>query len=114
MKRVRILTYSSYILAFIILVFGIPFYFGYGNPLPFLEESYTLADNIWLIVMPLVFIFAILGIKWKKISGIILILLILIAQIISLWVDEEIVWVMMVPILLGVLYIWDEYLEHKN
>lgn len=53
MKKVRILMYSSYVFVFIILAFGIPLYFGYGNLLPFVEDGMTLADNIWLIVMPL-------------------------------------------------------------
>jgi hypothetical protein len=33
------------------MIFALPFYFGYGNPLPFINQDYTLWDNYWLTWM---------------------------------------------------------------
>jgi hypothetical protein len=41
----RILKWTSRISATAVLMFGLPFYFGYGNPLPFTNPQYSLYDN---------------------------------------------------------------------
>jgi len=41
MKNYKFLKWSTRILALVIIIFGLPFYFGYGNPLPFLNPEYS-------------------------------------------------------------------------
>lgn len=113
MNKKKVMMISSFLMTLIILAFGIPFYLGYGNPLPFMNDEYSIIDNMWLIVIPLVFIFTLIGLKWRKISGIILIVITTIAQIITLMFEHEVIWVMMIPILLGILYILI-YLEQQK
>lgn len=110
MRKNRVLQYSSLICSLVILGFGLPFYLGYGNPIPFTQNDYTFTDNMWLIVMPVVFILVILGFKWKKVTGLLLFVIVFIAQFMSLIINGEIVLVMMLPIILGVLNI----LNHKR
>lgn len=50
----------------LIVVVFLPFYFGYGNPLPFLNPDYTAHDNAWLAVFPFVFIGLILGWRYAR------------------------------------------------
>jgi len=48
------------------LVLGLPFYSGYGNPLPFVNPDYTWIENFGLALVPFVFIGLALGWKYKK------------------------------------------------
>jgi hypothetical protein len=49
-KQMKISRWMARGIALFSLLFGLPFYFGYGNPLPFLSPDYTLWDNVWLRV----------------------------------------------------------------
>jgi hypothetical protein len=51
-RRYQLLKWITKILATAIIVFGLPFYFGYGNPLPFINPEYSIWDNTWLTVFP--------------------------------------------------------------
>jgi hypothetical protein len=50
-KRLKIIKWTTRILALAILLFGLPFYFGYGNPLPFINPDYGLLDNVWNFIL---------------------------------------------------------------
>lgn len=52
-----------------IILFGLPFYFGYGNPLAFINSDYSMCDKTWLIVFPLMFIGLAIGWKIPKVGG---------------------------------------------
>ena len=54
-KQLKIVQWTARIISLSVLLFGLPFYFGYGNPLPFINPAYTLWDNVWLCVFPLMF-----------------------------------------------------------
>jgi hypothetical protein len=65
MKREFMIRFVK-IFAVIVFIFGLIFYLGYGSILPFTNPEYSLLDNIWLIVFPLVFIGLIVGLKWGE------------------------------------------------
>ncbi len=55
-RKYQFLKWISRVLATALIAFGLPFYFGYGNPLPFMNPDYSVYDNIWLVIFPLMFI----------------------------------------------------------
>jgi hypothetical protein len=85
----------------------LPFYLGYGNPLPFMNPENNFFDNIWLITFPLMFLGLALGWKWEKIGGYTIIAPIIIASIIcSIFSDEiGIPGPMFIPLVVGILYL---------
>ncbi len=48
-RTFKTLKWTARIFALAILLFGLPFYFGYGNPLPFIDPEATVWENTWLI-----------------------------------------------------------------
>jgi hypothetical protein len=77
-KNLKVIKWTTRIVALIIIVGGLPFYFGYGNPLPFINQEYTFYDNLWLIAFPLMFIGLALGLKYEKVGGYLLMISLLI------------------------------------
>ena len=69
MNQNKILKWTTRILALAVLLFGLPFYFGYGNLLPFINPDYTVWDNTWLSIFPVMFIGLAVGWKYEKIGG---------------------------------------------
>jgi len=55
-KQFKIIKWTTRIIATLIFLLALPFYFGYGNPLPFANPDNTTMDNIWLTTFPLMFI----------------------------------------------------------
>lgn len=103
MKFFKLLTK---ILAFLIILFGLPFYFGYGNPLPFINPNYRFTDNLWLSIFPLVFIGLGLGWKNEKIGGFLVTIPILLGFILSIIVGEGLGGSpMMIPLIVGIFYL---------
>ena len=41
MRDIKVLQWASLVLSVIILGIGIPFYLGYGSPIPFTQNEYT-------------------------------------------------------------------------
>lgn len=72
-KNTKLVEWSVKIIAFLTLIFGLPFYFGYGNPLPFARQEYTASYNLWLIAFLLMFVGLALGLKYEKTGGYLLI-----------------------------------------
>ena len=104
-NKTKYIEWTARILALAILLFGLPFYFGYGNPLPFTNPDNSLMDNIWLSVFPLMFIGLGLGWKYEKIGSYIIILPIMIATIISIILIREFIpGPMYLPLFVGILY----------
>ena len=113
-KQQQVLKWTTRILALAILLFGLPFYFGYGNPLPFLNPDYTVWDNTWLTVFPLMFLGLALGWKYEKAGGYLIVIPLMVAFIIGLIVEGELVVHMLVPFAIGLLYLLSGYLQHKG
>ncbi|MFA7710652.1 MAG: hypothetical protein WCY30_06070 [Candidatus Neomarinimicrobiota bacterium] len=100
-----IIKWTARILALIVIGFGLPFYFGYGNPLPFINPEYTIWDNTWLTIFPLMFIGLGLGWKFEKTGGFLVSVPILIGFVIGLIFESDLSLHMIIPLLTGVLYI---------
>ena len=64
-----IIKWTARILAAAVTLFGLPFYFGYGNPLPFTKPGYTFMTTPGLSFSGIMFIGLIIGWIWPKIGG---------------------------------------------
>lgn len=96
-----------------ILIFALPFYFGYGNPLPFAKADYSLWENVALAMMPLVFIGLALGWKYPKVGGWLIIISIAIGLIVGLLTEANIGVNLAVPLIPGILYLIDGYKKYQ-
>ncbi|USN53945.1 MAG: hypothetical protein H6760_02130 [Candidatus Nomurabacteria bacterium] len=94
------------ILSLLVISFGLPFYFGYGNPLPFIDSSYTLWDNTWLSVFPIMFIGLALGWKYERLGGYLSAGAVFVGLIIGIIAEGEIPVHMLVPLAIGVVFIF--------
>ena len=54
-KRIKIMRWTARTLSVLILLFSLPFYFGYGNPLPFVDPDYSFIENFFLTIVPVMF-----------------------------------------------------------
>ncbi len=104
----KIIKWSARILALIILVFALPFYFGYGNPLPFINSSYSLWENITLTMVPIIFIGLALGWKYPRLAAYLIIFPILIGFALGLITGANMSINLAIPLIPGVLYLVDK------
>lgn len=103
MKKLK---WTTRILALVVLLFALPFYFGYGNPLPFLNPNYTLHDNLWLTIFPFILIGLALGWKNEKVGGYLIIIPLLVGILASILItDVGFAVHMFVPYGIGILYL---------
>jgi hypothetical protein len=113
-KAYKVFNWTVKILAAVLTVFGLFFYFGYGNPLPFLDAGYTAWDNLWLSVFPVMFIGLIVGLFFEKTGGYIVVVSVAAGLIIGLLLTGSFVWYMLVPFAFGVLYLLIGYGRAKR
>jgi hypothetical protein len=99
------LRWTARILGLIILVIGLMFYFGYGNPLPFINPDYSLWENITLTALPLVFVGLALGWWREKVGGYLVIVPLLISLILSWITGDRFSMNLLVALIPGVLYL---------
>lgn len=104
-EQIKIIKWTARISALAVIVLGLPFYFGYGNPLPFIDPEYTLWDNLWLTIFPLMFIGLGLGWKFEKIGGFLITIPIFIGLILGLVMEGELITFMLIPFISGILYL---------
>jgi len=104
-KHFTILKWTTRIVALATLLFGLPFYFGYGNPLPFLNPEYTAWDNMWLTVFPIMFVGLALGWKYEKIGGFVVTIPVALGLLFGLILEHELVYYMILPLIIGILYL---------
>ena len=107
-KSLKAIKWTARILALAILIFLVPFYFGYGNPLPFAAD-YTFIENLWLTIVPIMMISLAIGWKWPKPAGYIITISIVIGLIAALILEKEFLWPTLVPLAVGVLYLITAY-----
>mgnify|MGYP006277452773 FL=1 len=104
-KTVTIIKWTARICSVLVIIFGLPFYFGYGNPIPFISPDYTFLDNLWLIIFPIMFIGVAVGWKNEKLGGFLSSIPVFIGLIASYLIQGETVTVMLFPLIVGMLYL---------
>ena len=112
--RYQLLKWITRIVATAIIVFGLQFYFGYGNPLPFINPEYSIYDNTWLTVFPIMFIGLAIGWKWPKVGGLLITIPILFGLILGVIVRGGMPTHMVIPFIVGVLYIVTGYAKVRE
>jgi len=112
-KKLKIMQWITRVLSVGVIAFGIPFYLGYGNPLPFLDPNYTIWDNIWLTVFPIMFIGLAIGIIFEKLGGFLITIPVGFGLIAGLFMYGELVIYMLVPLIIGVLLLIIGYKKNK-
>lgn len=114
MLNVNIFIWVVKISALVIILFGLPFYFGYGNPLPFINANYTLWDNLWLTIFPLMFFGLALGWKNEKLGGYMVSVPIIFGLLFGYFLNRAIVTHMFVPLVVGIMYLIIGYRNNKR
>lgn len=107
--KMKVVRWTARILGLGVILFGLPFYFGYGNPLPFIDSSYTVFDNLWLTIFPLMFLGLGLGWMWEKVGGYLVTVSVIIGLSFTLVSEKEFIWFMLVPLFVGILYLYLGY-----
>jgi hypothetical protein len=105
----KTIRWTARILALGVLAFGLPFYFGYGNPLPFAKPDYTLWENVALAMVPLIFIGLALGLRYRKVGGLLVVIPIAIGFVLGLLTKANLSINLLIPIIPGILYLIDGY-----
>lgn len=113
-KKLKKMKWASRIIAVVVIAFGLPFYFGYGNPLPFVNPNYTLWDNIWLTVFPIMFIGLTVGLKFEKIGGYLVTIPVGLGLLMGMIIQGELIIHMFVPLVAGILYLIVGYKSNKD
>ncbi|HKL13016.1 MAG TPA: hypothetical protein VJ907_05365 [Halanaerobiales bacterium] len=108
-RTVKIIRWIARIASILIIILGLPFYFGYGNPIPFSTPNYTFLDNLWLTIFPLMFIGLLIGWKNEKVGGLLVTIPVFIGLLASLILQGQIVNLMLVPLIIGMLYLTTYY-----
>ena len=109
-KTLKKIKWVTRIFALLIFLFAVPFYFGYGNPLPFINPEYTFFDNLWLSLFPFTLISLPLGWKFPKIAGYVLTISLPLALIISVFIEKGgFPTFMLIPVLVGISYLMIGY-----
>jgi len=93
------------IISLMLLIFTLPFYFGYGNPLPFINFNYSLWENVSLAMLPLIFVGLALGWKYEKLAGFLIIISTLIIFLLGIITKANLSANLLVPLIPGVLYL---------
>lgn len=104
-RGVNTIKWIARILALCILIFALPFYFGYGNPLPFTNPNYSLWENVALTMMPLVFVGLALGWKYPKAGGFFTVIPIVIGFTVGFLTEANFSVNLFAPFVPGILYL---------
>ncbi len=105
----KIIKWFARISAFVILVFTLPFYFGYGNPLPFVSPGYSLWENTALMMFPLVLVGLFLGWKYEKVGGFLIFVPIAIVFLVGFFSKATLSPNFLFPLIPGILYLISGY-----
>ena len=108
-NQLKTIRWTARIISLVVILFGLPFYFGYGNPLPFINSDYSLWKNIVLIINLLIFIGLALGWKYEKISGYLIIFALVMGLLIGITTKAGFSINMFVTIIPGILYLITGY-----
>ena len=104
----KIIRWIARTLALSILLFALPFYFGYGNPLSFVKASYSLWENVALTLMPLIFLGLALGWKYPKTAGWLIVISVVIIVGVGFFTGANLSANLAIPLVPGILYLIDK------
>ncbi len=104
-RPLQVVRWSARTVAAGVVLFGLPFYLGYGNPLPFRNPDYSIHDNTWLMVFPLMFVGLALGWRFERLGGWLVTIPLVIGLLVTLATEGELVVHMLVPLVSGLLYL---------
>jgi hypothetical protein len=107
----RIIKWTARSYATVVFVLGSLFYLGYGNPLPFIDPDYSLMENTWLTLFPLILAGLLLGWKWERIGGWLITGPLFLGFMASLMFEHEIPVPLLIPFLAGLLFLVSGYLH---
>lgn len=113
-KQLKTIRFAARGIAILAILFGLPFYFGYGNPLPFLDPNYTLWDNVWLSIFPLMFLGLALGWKYEKLGGYLVTVPLTGGVLFGIISEGELITHMLVPLLAGIGYLVAGYAQEPS
>lgn len=102
------------IVVLLITIFGLFFYFAYGNPLPFVNPEYTIHDNLWLSIFPLMFLGLIIGLVNQKVGGYLTTIPLFIGFIVSIIIKTGFSIHIMIPFTIGIIYLIIAYKKNKK
>lgn len=109
-KQSKNMRWTARIMALLILLFALPFYFGYGNPLPFASPEYTAGENFGLTIFPLILIGLALGWKYEKLGGYLTLISIVVGLVVSLFAGDDFLPItILVGLIPGILYLMLAY-----
>lgn len=92
-----------------LLIFTLPFYFGYGNPLPFINPDYSWWENLTLAMMPIIFFGLAWGWKNERIGGLLIVTAVILSWTTGLVTSANLSINLLAPIVPGVLYLVAAY-----
>jgi hypothetical protein len=102
-KTLNIIRWTARGMATLFLIAFLPFYFGYGLPLPSSEMSFF--ENVWMLIMPLFIIGLAIGWKWEKTAGYLITLPIFAGFTISVITAQYPTFVFIFPFITGLLFL---------
>lgn len=104
-KLIKILRWFARISALLFLLIGLPFYFGYGNPLPFINPEYNFAENAGLTAVPIIFFGLLLGWRYEKLGGYLVSIPLFLGFVLSLLTKAVFPINMLIVLIPGILYL---------
>ena len=93
------------ILGLCILVVALPFYFGYGNPLPFFFFFYSVWENVALTLLPVILLSLALGWRYPKVAAYIILLSLFLVFIVGVFSKAQMSANLFIPFLPGIFYL---------
>ncbi|MFA5751206.1 MAG: hypothetical protein WC898_02850 [Candidatus Paceibacterota bacterium] len=107
--NIKIIRWVTRVVALVVFCFGLAFYFGYENPLPFIDPQYTLYDNLWLSIFPIMFLGLAIGWWHEKLGGYMIIISLGAGLIMSTIIAQDFSINMLIPFIIGVAYLFLGY-----
>lgn len=107
----KIIKWTARILSLCILIFALPFYFGYGNPLPSINSNYSLWENVTLTMIPLIFLGLVLGWRYTKLGGWLVTIAVIVVFIVGFLTEANLSINLVVPLIPGILFLINGYIK---
>lgn len=112
-KQMCVLKWVVKLFSVFVLLFGLFFYFGFGNPFSFSFKDWSkdmlLFGVFWLIGAPIMFIGQIVGLKWEKIGGFLIVIPISLFMVSSYAINQPFVNLLFFPLIIGCFYLYFGY-----